>query len=165
MRPLTCPQCGAEHPTGAATCASCGGRLGAPKLDRLLADASRGGDEPEAVEPRGALGALLRLLNLVPGLAQPKVLILTLLALPVAGAVTWLGFFIAALGGPIAGVMIGGFGLVIYWTAVSWVVYGWICLPSEALAEFNSAQWTVFAVLALAPIAVGLALFQAHGGG
>jgi hypothetical protein len=97
-------------------------------------------------------------LDLFPGLIRPVVLIMSLLMLPVAAVVCWLGFFILTLGAIFAGFATAGFGLIIYWSALAWIIYGYISLPSEALAEFDSRKWTAFLLLALAPVGLGLFL-------
>jgi hypothetical protein len=114
-------------------------------------------------EGPGILAPLLWFLELFPGLVRPSVLVMSILMVPIAGFVSWLGFFLLTLGGLIAGFMIAGFGLVIYWTALSWIIYGYICLPSEALAEFEGAQWTVFLLLGFAPIVGGFLLMGMSG--
>ncbi len=102
-------------------------------------------------------------LDLFPGLMRPKVLILSILAVPVAAAVGVLGLFITGLGAVIAGMLIAGFALVIYSTAVAWMIYGDLAAPSEALADFDGKRWVAFLLLALAPIAIGLALIGGGG--
>jgi len=63
----------------------------------------------------------------------------------------------------VSGLFIAGFGMVIYWSAVAWLIYGYVCLPSEALAEFDSRQWSVMLLLGLAPVALGLYWMGTHG--
>jgi hypothetical protein len=121
--------------------------------------AGRGRDRSEQEEEGPGMPLwLFWFLDLFPGLIRPLVLIMSLLMLPVAVVVCWLGFFILTLGAIFAGFATAGFGLIIYWSALAWIIYGYICLPSEALAEFDSRKWTAFLLLALAPVGLGLFL-------
>ncbi len=54
---------------------------------------------------------------------------------------------------------IAAFGLVVYWTAWTWVFFGDTCFPSEALAEFDGTRWMLMVLVTVTPIAaVALAL-------
>ena len=156
MPTVNCPRCGAACDLGEASCPSCGGYLGV---------ARRMGQPQAPPEPEGAppLGPLLWFLELFPGLVQPKVLVMCLLAFPVAAGVGWLGLFLVAVGGVFAGMAIGAFALVIYWTAVAWLLYGEVCMPAEALCEFDGTRWLVYLLLAFAPM-TGLFYYLGRAG-
>jgi len=109
--------------------------------------------DPEPEVPPG-LVPLLWLLELFPGLASPKVLILSILALPVAAGVLQLALLLIGFGAIVTGIFIAGFAMVIYWTAVAWLLYGNICMPAEAMAEFDSTKWMVFLLAAFAPMSL-----------
>ncbi len=47
-------------------------------------------------------------------------------------------------------------GVICYGTAWSWLLYGRATTPAEALSELDSAQWVVFAMLMVVPVAVVL---------
>ncbi len=61
--------------------------------------------------------------------------------MPLAVGLGWMGVFVLMLGAIFSGGAIAAFGLIVYWTAWAWVFYGYVCFPSEALADFNSTQW------------------------
>ena len=156
MARTDCPACGAPCRRDDRFCKSCGSRLGAPRLGRRLPHTQDEGQPPEH-EPFG-LCALCALLEVAPGLASPKVVIMSVLAVVLAA-----GFSVAALVILLVGVLwlallAAGFALLCYWTAVIWVLYGEACLPSDALADFVGVQWVVFLILGSAPIWIGLAL-------
>jgi len=77
-----------------------------------------------------------------------------------AGKVGWLGLFLTALGGMICGILIAGFAMVIYCTAVVWMIYGYLAMPAEALADFDAKRWVAFLLLGSAPVTIGLALMS-----
>ena len=147
MPAVTCPRCGAECDVGEALCPSCGRYLGV----RRSAAQPMAPSEPEPEVPAG-LAPVLWLLELFPGLVRPKVLVMALAALPVAAGLLWLALLLVGYGGIFAGMAIGGFAVVVYWTAVAWLLYGEICMPAEALAEFDGTKWMVFLLAAFAPM-------------
>jgi hypothetical protein len=90
-------------------------------------------------------------MNMFPGLFHPGVLIMSLVAMVIAGALAWLALFLA-LFGALAAFMIGGAGIVCYWTGIIWLMYGTLSSPSEALSDFDSVQWLIFVLLGMLPI-------------
>ncbi|MGD2173982.1 MAG: zinc ribbon domain-containing protein [Candidatus Brocadiaceae bacterium] len=147
MSALNCPKCGASGKPGENFCRRCGAPL-----------------EREEEGP-GIPAPLYWFLNLFPGLVRPSVLVMSILAMGIAVPVGWLGMFLFLLGAVFSGVAVLGFALLMYGTGWVWLLYGYICLPSEALAEFDGTRWTVFMLLVLAPICVLFALAGAAGGG
>lgn len=152
MSPQRCPGCGAESRRRAKFCARCG-------ADLQVAARTRQPLQPEEEDesPR-ALGALIWFLNLCPGLIRPKVVIMSAVSILLALFVGYVAMVVLMAGGMIAGMCIGGFALVIYWAAVSWVLYGYICMPAEALAEFDGKKWLILIMVTVAPIAAVFAL-------
>jgi len=153
-----CPACGAPVGEGAQFCAQCGADLRAGMA---------GGSSFRVEEERGPaapLRALLWMLEIFPGLFSPKCLICSLLTLIGAALVVGLAVFIIALGAVISGLFIAGFGMVMYWSAVSWILYGYVTLPSEAMAEFDGKKWTVFLLATFLPIAAFFWYLNARGG-
>jgi hypothetical protein len=109
------------------------------------------------------MALLYGFLDTFPGLVRPVVLVMFLISLPVAAGIVWLGFTLIAFGGIISGFAIAGFGMVVYWAGLSWLIYGYVCLPSEAMAEFDARRWSVMLVLGLGPVAYGLYWIGTHG--
>ena len=129
-----CPECGGLYMPGDKFCENCGAHI----VDE---------------DSFGALGPLIWFLNIFPGLVRPKVVVMSVIAIAVAGALLWLAMFLLGMGGLFAAFAIGAFALVTYWTAVSWLIYGYICLPAEAMAEFNGTQWFAFMLTNVLPAA------------
>jgi len=146
MAGVRCRKCGAECPTGDAFCGECGARL--PQRQEATSK------EP-FFEDRGLRrwGCVLWFLDLFPGLLSPMVLICSILCLFVSAAIIWFALLVFGMGGMIGSFFIGGFGFIVYWSALSWLLYGYVVFPSEALAEFGSRHWFVFVLATLGPIA------------
>lgn len=102
------------------------------------------GDEDEEGLARKAA---IWVLEIFPGVLSPVVLILSIIVLAISALVMWLGLSIFALGGLITCFWIGGAGVLLFWTALSWIMYGHLANPVEALAEFEGKHWTVFTFL------------------
>jgi hypothetical protein len=151
-----CPFCGAERGPDTKFCTECGSRLGAPSIGRPLPQPP----QEEEQEVVGAARLLQWFMEYFPGIFRPKVLVLSILALVVALGVGILALVMALLGAVIPAMFIGGSAMVIYWTAVSWLLLGDLCMPSEALAEFNGTHWLIFALLAAAPVVGTLIWFS-----
>lgn len=150
---VTCSRCGARCDAGEPRCPSCGGYLGArPPRPRLNAPAEE-----------ARRGPFFWFLDLFPGLVRPRVLIMSLVALPVAAGLVGLGLALFSIGGVFAGMAVAAFGMVTYWAAVAWLIYGYVCLPGEALSEFDGTRWMVFALLASAPMVALFAWLAAKG--
>jgi len=148
MSEHVCGKCGSPNMSTSRFCARCGAPLTAVRRERE-------GEE----RPSFLVAALLWFLNLCPGLARPKVAILFGLAMPLAAGLGYLGYFLLSLGGIFGGPAIAAFGLVVYWTAWTWVFFGDTCFPSEALAEFDGTRWMLMVLVTVTPIAaVALAL-------
>ena len=115
---------------------------------------------PLEEEGLGALAALYWLLDFAPGLASPTALIGSVLAMLGAVPLAYLGLGILVMGAPFSGIMIVGFALMTWATGWAWLLCGYVCLPAEALTEFNSTKWTVWVMAAVAPV-VAVAAFLA----
>jgi hypothetical protein len=159
MSEVTCPRCGSKCDLGQARCPRCGGYLGA----RRRAPVPAVPPEPEAGVP-AALRPVLWLLELFPGFVRPKVVVLSVVALPVAAGLVLLGVAVFSLGAVFSGMAIAAFGMVIYWTAVAWLMHGEVCMPAEALAEFDGTKWMIFLLLGFAPLSA-LFIYAGTAGG
>lgn len=150
-----CAVCGARFGVGAETCSACRG----PLITVEEADAS---DAAEA-EPRSSIlwVVLLWVLELAPGLASPKVLVMGVLAVAVAAALAGLATFMFVLGAVVTAMCIGVFALVSYWTALTWLLSGYVCVPAEGMCDFRTGQWLAFILLGVGPIAVCIGLIGA----
>lgn len=159
MPAMTCPRCGVECDAGEPRCLSCGGYLGARRRPSVV-------EQPPEPEPEvsGAMGFALRFLEMFPGFVQPKVLALSLAALPVAAGLLYLALVMAGFGALFTAIAIGAFAAVVYWTALAWMLHGELCMPSEALAEFDGTKWMVFLLLAFAPVSAFFYYVGATGG-
>ncbi len=139
-----CPKCGAECAESYRFC----GRCGKP-LKGAIVEEERG---------PGLLDALFWFLNILPGLMRPSVIIVSLLVMALSVPVGYLGVILFLMGGVIAAVMVLGFALMMWGTGWLWLLYGYLCLPSEALADLEGYKWTIWILLVLAPITLLFAL-------
>jgi hypothetical protein len=116
--------------------------------------------EPEVEEDEtfGIPRPIWWFMNMFPGLFSPSVIIMSVIALAAAGVLAWLSLLMFVFGAAFAGFLIGAAAMICYWAVITWLMYGVLCAPSEALSEFNSAQWTIFALLAMLPV-VGTAMW------
>jgi hypothetical protein len=80
------------------------------------------------------------------------VIVCWLLALAVAAGLLYLSFGMFAFGAVFAGFAIGTAGLIVYWSGWSWLLFGFLCTPAEAMSEFDGKKWTVLAVVTAIPI-------------
>ena len=148
MAELKCRHCGATCDAGEPRCPSCGGYLGARPPTPLPVAPS----EPEEPEIPAGLAPVLWLLEMFPGLVSPKVLVMSIAALPLAAGLLWLALLLVGFGAILPGMAIGAFALVVYWTAVAWLLHGELCMPADAVAEFDGTKWMVFLLIAFAPM-------------
>ncbi len=145
MTANVCGKCGSPNMSTSKFCARCGNPLAAGRPARQE-EGERG--------PSSLAAGLLWFLDLCPGLVRPQIIILFVLALPLAVGLGWLGVFVLMMGAIFSGGAIAAFGLIVYWTAWAWVFYGYVCFPSEALADFNSRQWLMMILVTVLPVAV-----------
>jgi hypothetical protein len=142
MAGKVCGKCDSPNMSTARFCARCGAPLaGAPSA------------QGEEAPPGAPLRVLMWFLELFPGLVRPSVVIPFVLAMPLAAGLGYLGFFLLSMGGLFGGVAIAAFGLVVYWAAWTWMIYGYVCMPAEALAEFDGKRWLLFVLASVVPAA------------
>jgi hypothetical protein len=99
-------------------------------------------DDDEEREPLSRR-ALIWFFELFPGLASPVVVFCSLLALALSVVVFGLALFILSMGGLISCFWIGAAGGLLFWTSLSWVMYGSLAHPVEAMADFQEKHWIV----------------------
>jgi hypothetical protein len=148
MDKVRCPRCYAECDPGEPSCPSCGGYLGARRREPPPPP----GPEPAEEERFGIPRPVWWFMTMFPGLFHPVVLILSLVAMVIAGALAWLALFLVIFGAMFAALMIGASGIICYWTGIAWLMHGELASPVEALSEFDSTRWLVFVLLATAPV-------------
>jgi len=151
-----CPQCGQRVGLDDQFCGSCG----APLPRDVLHVKKEATDRP-SVGWRIASWVL----ELFPGLTRPVVLIMSIVALVVAAGVGGLALYIFLLGAVITGFFIGGFAVVIYWTALSWLMFGDVVMPAEALSEFQGKHWWALMLFTLVPLAAMFHYAKSQVGG
>jgi len=145
-----CPKCGAVGSEADTFCGSCGTPLALVSVPQKR--------PPREEEPYGG-GPLLWFLDLFPGLLSPKVLAFSLIAMAMSLVAFWLAaFFIQFM--VISAFAIGGGGVIIYWCALCWLLYGYVVVPVEAMSEFRGKHWMAFVLLTLIPGALFLFLVK-----
>ncbi len=151
-----CPKCDLVCARGDRTCPDCGASL-VPRFG------VRPRPREEEDERPGTVQYLMVPLELFPGLVRVKVLIMCAVAVPIAAGLASLTLLMMVLGLMWLAFMAGGVAMVVYWSALGWLMAGEVCGPSEALADFTGLQWIIFILLGGAPVYVGLALLGAGG--
>jgi hypothetical protein len=135
-----CPVCGSRNKEGRSFCAVCAAALEA------------GPEEPaQKGVGQAALGVLQWFLGVFPGLASPAVLLLGIPAAVVGWAVIGVGLWMFTFGAIFAAFAAGAVGVIIYWSAVTWLLCGYVCTPSEGMTEFRSNHWWAFTLLGFGP--------------
>ncbi len=143
MARKVCPACGAANDLKARTCAECGASL-----------RKRRRPPPRAARSDGRGGLAYGLLDLVPGLTRPAVLAWTALMLCGAAGMGFLGLKCLEFNLLPATLLAGLVAMVLYCTALTWLLYGYVCVPSEAVVEFDGRRWLLLIALTVLPIAI-----------
>ena len=133
-----CPRCRKSWGDTDRFCGDCGARLDQPGRVR-----------PKEPPPPGA--PVVWLLETFPGLARPMVLVCSILAVLAAFVAFGLAMVMLSMGVLITAFAAGAGGMIIYWTALGWILYGYLCHPVEALSEFQGRHWMVFLVATTIP--------------
>ena len=140
-----CPACHTLWTDEDRFCGNCGARLEAEA-------AAPPHDGEPAEEMSKSQVAVLWLLDLLPGLASAKVIIMSAVAITFAAVGIGVAVMLLKLGVVFAAFAAGGGSIICYWSALSWILYGEVCSPIEALAEFQSKHWTVLIMATLIPV-------------
>lgn len=146
-----CPACGRDYPKEVAICIPCGVDIASGRaLDSVVTE------ETEAPAPRPTVFAWI--VALFPGLFRIATLLAIVAALCLAGLVFFIGLNMFALFLWIEAFMVCGLAMVIYLQALVWLQTGQFVLLHNGLIEYQTVQWAVFVLGALAPTTVALAL-------
>jgi hypothetical protein len=126
---------------------------GTDRLNHFLWDA---GEEPGAAKL-----ALLWVLDLLPGLISLRVIVLAALffVLSVVGFVV--AFIMLQYGVVFTAFAAGGGGVLLYWTAWCWLLFGEVVVPVEAMSEFQGRHWMVLALVTFVPMGILIWLMAA----
>ena len=159
-RQLKCPACGCGRMPDSRYCLSCGSEL--PEIERA--------ESPETIEQkRWQSRALNSFVDLVPGVASPKVIVCSLLALGAGCGGAPLAFYVfSALMRRVSGAgaggigpamfglclyaLIGFFSLVVYVLGLIWLLRGEMCSPMEvfdAFGDFRPKHWVMLIALTI----------------
>jgi hypothetical protein len=151
-----CPHCGEEAEVGAKFCARCGKSLRMPpQRDTTPVEPVPLADE----EPETLLWRIgIWFFEIFPGVARPAVISMSLLALVVGGIVAGLGAMMLGFGAIFFAILAGAVALICYWTALSWLMYGYVCLLPEAMSEFDGRHWLVLMLATFGPLGLVFAL-------
>ncbi len=151
-----CPKCGYVCSKGDRTCPDCGASL-VPRFGLRPRPREQEDERP------GIVQYLMVPLHLFPGLVRVKVLIMCAVAVPIGAGLAWVTLLMMVLGVVWLAFVAGGMAMLVYWTALGWLMVGEGCGPVAALADFTGLQWIIFILLGSAPVYVGLALLGAGG--
>jgi hypothetical protein len=145
-----CPLCGVDNKPTARFCGTCGSSL--PK------EPEPDDDRPRSLPARLAIGCVALFCECFPGLFSPLVVAMSLLLVVVGVALIVMAGALFAMGGMFAAFMVGALGVMAYWTACVWVIAGYLCMPSEGLADIQGVQWWAFFLVGFGPFLAALAL-------
>lgn len=129
---VRCKECGCLATDDERRCPRCGKRL------------DSGGAGFLSLIVRGMGGV-------APGLLRPGVLVWSFLLFVLSMAAFVLAILCFGMGAVLSSFSIGAAGIVLYWTVICWILSGYLCMPVEGLADFNSLQWMLFALATLVP--------------
>jgi hypothetical protein len=160
MARKVCPNCGAANELKAVRCSECGASLTARRRPPLRSD-----------RPRGEAGVLGDLLDLFPGFTSGRTMVWVGVVFLVA---IYLGLHsygymrqhvhatsaLVQTSVPLSApaIVAGIAALIFYCTGIMWLLYGYVCLPMEALLAFDGKRWLVLVLLALVPVAAAVSL-------
>ncbi len=144
MARKVCLNCGTANELKATRCADCGEPL------------KRGVRPPRRSDRADGKGGFRNaMLDLFPGLTSGRTTVwagvMLLLALDLGLHAQ--GFVGGLMTAPVA-IVAEVLALLAYCTGVMWLLYGYVCLPMEAVLAFDARRWLVLVGLALVPIVV-----------
>ena len=160
----SCPRCGGVYPDPVRICIACGidlstgqaisTRIAAPgELDGAPAEGEGAPPLPPPPPSSFAWRFLLLLGDCLPGLFRPAILAAFVLMIALAGFMLYIATWMFFLQTWIAMFMIGGLGVMAYWQGVVWLLSGYFTLLQNGMVEFRKNQWSLFLLIAFAPLA------------
>ena len=147
--PKECPKCHTLWTNEDRFCGKCGIVLDQEPLPEPGPEADFEEDEERI---GGATAAGLWFLDLLPGIASAKVLVCSIITFVLALIALWLAAAMLVNGVWITMFFCGAGGIILYWTAWSWLLVGDVCVPVEAMAEFQGKHWTMLIMVTVIPI-------------
>lgn len=145
-----CPKCNSLWGERDYFCGLCGARLVV-----IREEAEEVVEEKPDSAPRLAL---MWILETFPGLVQIKVVLASIAIFVLALVSFALAFFMLGFQVYVTACFIGAGGVILYWTGLSWIMYGYVCSPIEAMTEFQSRHWIVLVMATVIPATVFLFL-------
>jgi ribosomal protein L40E len=138
MARRVCGACGAKNDLGAVVCSKCGAALKKKRKPPL-----------RPVRKAGQGGALYTLLDLFPGVTRAPAAIGTAVGLVATAALVYLTLR------PLPTTFLTGLlALVCYVTSLTWLLYGYVVVPWEAVVVFDGRKWLALIALTVVPVAI-----------
>jgi hypothetical protein len=138
-----------EYDAPFVVCIHCGMNLRTRRVEKP--EVTREEDDEENVGPSGSRRAAVWVAEYLPGLFRPVVLVVSILLGIVGLAICAFAVslvFVGLLLGSIGAASVGG---VAYAQAVAWFLTGEFRMLVDALVDFDSTRWMIFAVLLFLP--------------
>ena len=142
-----CGACGARNDLSEVVCVKCGATLKRKRRPPL-----------RAARKGGAPGGFL---DLFPGLTRASVAACAASALVVAGGLGYLTMRLLQHDAIPPTLLTGLFAMAFYCTGLTWLLYGYVCVPTQAVVEFDGRRWLALLGLSLLPV---IALASLPGG-
>ncbi len=150
MARKVCPVCGTANELKATRCAECGEPL------------RKGGRPPrrsDRADGRGGFASAL--LDLFPGFTSGRTTVWAGVMLLVAIVVALHGYGYMRQHVAPAAIVAGIVALAFYCTGLLWLLYGYVCVPLEAVVSFDGKRWLALIGLALLPVVLVALLLPA----
>jgi len=158
-----CPYCGARLDSDTVLCVKCGRNLESGERVNTRIEVE---EERKAEGDDESQGFMLRTLDAyVPGVFSLKVIICSVFCFVLALGFLGATLFFAMLGALFTTVAAGAVALILYGTAVTWMLSGYVALLTENLLDLDGRRWTLFVILVFGPVVGVCALMSLHAGG
>jgi hypothetical protein len=132
-------------------CGACGTRNGLSEVFCTRCGAALKRKHRPPLRLAGKGGAFLQLF---PGLTQASVAACAAAALVLAGGLGYLTVHLLQADAVPPSILTGVLAMVFYCTGLTWLLYGYVCVPTQAVVEFDGRRWLVVLGLSLAPIVI-----------
>lgn len=144
MGRTVCGACGAKNERSAVVCAKCGAAVKRKRKPPLR----------PTRRPGQSGGALFVVLDLLPGLMRLRVVVSAVAVLAAAGVLAYLTVTLMPSRLMPATLVTGLLGLACCFTALTWLLYGYVVMPTEAVVEFDGRKWLVLIALTVITVAI-----------